>query len=314
METPTSLIEAVRYFSDLAVCNDYMKRIKWPDGTPQCPHCESERLGEITTRALLRCKDCRKQFSYKVGTIFEDSPLGLDKWFVAVWAIANCKNGISSYELARALGVTQKTGWFMLHRIREAMKSRTFTKLSGTVESDETFVGGKAENMHKARREKVIRGRGSVGKIIVQGVLERKGDVRCEVIASTDGPTVQGTIVRHVQPGAKVYTDGHEGYSGLWTRFVHDTVDHATEYVRGVVHTNGIENFWSLLKRSIRGTYIIMSVMHLARYLDEQAFRFNRRHGDDFERFLAALQGTIGRRLTYRRLCQIDDCGFMGKA
>lgn len=168
--------------------------------------------------------------------------------------------------------------------------------------------------MHKARREKVIRGRGAVGKIIVQGVLERAGDVRCEVIPSTDGPTVQGTIVRHVQQGAKVYTDGHEGYSGLWTRFVHDTVDHATEYVRGVVHTNGIENFWSLLKRSIRGTYIVMSVMHLARYLDEQAFRFNRRHGDDFERFLAALQGTIGRRLTYRRLCQIDDCGFMGKA
>lgn len=194
------------------------------------------------------------------------------------------------------------------------MKSRTFKKLGGTVESDETFVGGKAENMHKARRDKVIRGRGAVGKVIVQGVLERDGEVRCEVVPSTDGPTLQGTITRHVQQGATVYTDAHAGYNGLWTRFVHDTVDHAKEYVRGLVHTNGIENFWSLLKRSIKGTYIALSVFHLSAYLDEQAFRFNRRHGDDFERFVAALQGVVGRRLTYRRLCQIDDCGFMGKA
>lgn len=314
IETPETLMEAVRYFADQQVCNEYMRRIKWPGAEPSCPHCGSENIGEVKSRNLIQCRACRKQASYKTGTIFEDSPLGLDKWFVAIWAIANCKNGISSYELARAVGITQKSAWFVLHRIREAMKSRSFTKFGGTIEVDETFIGGEAANMHKDKREKKIRGRGAAGKAIVQGVLERKGDVRCEVVESTEARVFETTVARHVERGATVCTDSHLGYSGLWRSFKHFAVDHgAGEYVRGIVHTNGIENYWSLLKRMIRGTYITLAVFHLAAYLNEQAFRFNHRHGDDFERFLAALQGVVGRRLTYRRLCAIDNAGFMGK-
>jgi transposase-like protein len=166
----------IRYFSDLRTCNAYMLKIKWADGLV-CHHCGSVNVYELSTRPVLKCRDCKKQFSYKVGTIFEDSPLGLDKWFVAVWCIANAKNGISSHELGRALGVTQKTAWFMLHRIREAMRTGTFRKLGGggqPVESDETFIGGEARNMHPHIREKKIRGRGAVGKRIVHGLLEQE--------------------------------------------------------------------------------------------------------------------------------------------
>lgn len=313
ISTPENLIDAVRYFADPQVCNAYMWRIKWPDAKPACPHCGSENIGEVKARNLIQCRDCRKQSSYKVGTIFEDSPLGLDKWFVAIWSIANCKNGISSYELARALGVTQKTAWFMLHRIRAAMESKTFTKFGGTVECDETFIGGEAKNMHKEKREKKIRGRGSVSKAIVQGVLERGGEVRTAVVENTNADSLERTIAINVALGSEVFTDAHGGYANLWRRFAHFAVDHAKEYARGRIHTNGIENYWSLLKRMIRGTYISIAVFHLAAYLNEQAFRFNRRHGDDFERFLAALQGVVGKRLTYRRLCAIDNAGFMGK-
>lgn len=311
-DIPTTLLDAVRYFSDVEVCHRYMTRIKWPNGIITCPDCDSERIGEIKTRHLLRCKDCRKQFSYKVGTIFEDSSLGLDKWFVAVWVIANCKNGISSHELGRALGVTQKTAWFMLHRIREAMKTGTFRKLRGTVEVDETFVGGLAANMHKAKREKRITGRGGIDKAIVQGVLERGGVVSTHVVPNTLGSTLRPNVVNRVEIGATVYTDAHGGYTGLWRRFTHATIDHAKEYVRGAVHTNGIENFWSLLKRAIKGTYTHVAPFHLSRYCEEEVFRYNNRKTDDGERFWRVLCGVVGRRLTYRRLCALGDCGFMG--
>ena len=165
MTEPKTLLEAVRFFSDLNVCHAYMVNLKWPDGKIACPKCGSDKVGNVASRRLLQCKDCRKQFSAKVDTIFEDSPLGLDKWFVAVWCIANAKNGISSMELHRALGVTQKTAWFMLHRIRTAMRAKTFRKLSGEIESDETFIGGKAANMHKSKRERMIQGRGPTGRI-----------------------------------------------------------------------------------------------------------------------------------------------------
>lgn len=311
-ETPKNLMAAVRYFADKKTCNDYMRQIRWPDGQPTCPRCRSTRIGEIKTRSMLRCKDCRKQFSYKVGTIFEDSPLGLDKWFVAIWSIANCKNGISSHELARALGVTQKTAWFMLHRIRAAMQTGEFRKLRGEVESDETFIGGEARNMHKALREARIRGRGSVGKRIVHGLLERGGEVRCKVVPTTEASELQPQIRGNVERGAVLYTDAHKSYDGLSTAYLHQVVDHAKEYVRGRVHTNGLENFWSLFKRSIRGTYVSIAPFHLQRYVDEQVFRFNARKVNDGGRFAAAMRGVVGRRLPYRRLCEIDGCGFMG--
>lgn len=309
---PETLIEAVKFFADLDTCHTYMKRIKWPDGKVVCPHCDGKRIGEIATRKMLRCKDCRKQFSYKVGTIFEDSPLGLDKWFVALWSVANCKNGISSHELGRALGVTQKTAWFMEHRIREAMRTGTFAKLKGEVESDETFIGGKADNMHKDVRERKILGRGAVGKAIVHGLLERKGEVRCTVVRTNEADELQGRVKTHVEPGATVYTDAHSSYEGLITRFIHQTIDHAKCYARGRIHVNGMENFWSLLKRTLRGTYIAVAPFHLTRYLDEQAFRFNKRLNSDLGRFEAVLSQVVGRRLTYRRLAAIGDSGFMG--
>jgi transposase-like protein len=310
--TPSSLIDAVRYFSDLKVCNEYMRGIKWLGGVPVCHHCGSVSVYELSTRPVLKCRDCKKQFSYKVGTIFEDSPLGLDKWFVAVWAIANAKNGISSHELGRALGVTQKSAWFMLHRIREAMRSGTFVKLTGTVEVDETFIGGEAKNMHKAKREKRIKGRGAVGKRVVQGILERGGEVRASVVDGTEKADLQPPVRQHVTKGAMVCTDAHGGYEGLWGSYVHEVIDHATTYVRDNVHTNGIENFWSLFKRTLGGTYVHVAPFHLQRYVDEQVRRFNSRKADDGERFAALMRTVPGRRLTYRQLTQQDGCGFMG--
>lgn len=311
-ETPKSLISAVRYFSDLRVCNDYMRSIKWPDGCMCCHSCGSVSVYELSTRPIIKCRDCKKQFSYKVGTIFEDSPLGLDKWFVAVWAIANCKNGISSHELGRALGVTQKTAWFMLHRVREAMRSGSFRKLTGTVESDETFIGGEARNMHKHKREKRIRGRGAVGKRIVHGLLERGGEVRATVVPSTESAELHPIIHSNVQHGANLFTDAAVSYEALAAHYVHEAVNHAEEYVRGIVHTNGLENFWSLFKRTIKGTCVQIAPFHLQRYVDEQAFRFNVRKTNDQQRFDKVMRTTVGRRITYRRLCEIDGCGFMG--
>ena len=249
-EIPKSLIEAVRYFSDLTICNKYMRVIKWPDGKVVRPKCGGEKVGEIKSRHLFQCKSvgCRKQFGPKVGTIFEDSPLGLDKWFVAVWCIANAKNGISSHELGRALDVTQKTAWFILHRIREAMKTRSFRKLEGEVETDETFIGGKARNMHKAKREAKIKGRGSVGKAIVHGILERGGDVRCSTVGDTEQGTLQPIVHRNVSKGSTVYSDESTSYHGLDAHYAHGVINHTIKYVEGRVHTNGIENFWSLLK------------------------------------------------------------------
>lgn len=310
--TPKSLLAAVLYFADLKVCNDYMRSIKWPDGVLCCHNCGSTSVYELSTRPLLKCRDCKKQFSYKVGTIFEDSPLGLDKWFVAVWAIANAKNGISSHELGRALGVTQKTAWFMLHRVREAMRTGEFRKMSGTVESDETFIGGEAKNMHKHIRDKKIRGRGAVGKRVIHGILERGGEVRAKVVESTEAKVLQGEVRAAVERGSIVCTDAHRGYSGLEDNYIHEVVDHTIEYVRGEVHTNGLENFWSLFKRALKGTYTHCEPFHLQRYVDEEIFRYNDRKDNDAGRFARVMSRVPGRRITYRKLCEIDGCGFMG--
>lgn len=309
---PESLIEAVKYFADPQGTNSYMRRIKWPDGRVACPKCGSENVTEIATRPILQCRACRKQCSFKTGTIFEDSPLGLDKWFVAIWAVANAKNGISSHELGRALGVTQKSAWFMSHRIREAMRTKTFRKLSGTVESDETFIGGEARNMHAHIREKKIRGRGAVGKRIIHGLLERNGEVRANVIDAVEPGEIHPIIVSNVEMGANLYTDEHAAYGGLDRYFVREAINHAEAYVRGLVHTNGIENFWSLFKRCLRGTWVQVAPFHLQRYADEQVFRFNHRKTDDAHRFSDLLGRVAGRRLTWRQLCGVGGAGFMG--
>ncbi len=319
METPKTLLGAARYFADVEVCEAYMREIRWAGGEPVCPACgvTGDRIGSIATRRMLRCKDCRKQFSHKVGTIFEDSPLGLDKWFVAVWAIANCKNGISSHELGRAVGVTQKTAWFMLHRIRKAMEiDGDGAGFDGPTEADTTYVGGVAANMHKARRERVIKGRGAVGKVAVHGILQRTttiapSQVRALALGREDAETLLGEVRRNVKHGREVYTDESRSYSDLWRSHRHAAIDHSVAYARGAIHTNGLENFWSLFKRGIHGTYVAIAPFHVFRYVAEQVFRFNERTRDDAGRFREVLSRVFGRRLTWRVLCGVDGAGFM---
>jgi len=316
VETPKTLREAIIYFSDADVCLDFIKGIRWANGVV-CPRCQCQEVSFISTRRIWKCKGCKKQFSAKVGTIFEDSPIGFEKWLPALWLIASAKNGISSYELHRALGVTQKTAWFMLHRIRLAMHKGSIEKTSGPIEADETFIGGKASNMHKAKRKEKIHGRGAVGKEVVMGILERgerkeaqskakKGGtgskVRVKHIPNTKRKTLHDEIRANVETGAEVFTDAFPAYEGLNPDYVHKAVDHAVCYVIGNVHTNGLENFWCLLKRTLRGTYVSVNEEHLFRYLDEQAFRFNERQGDDIDRFLKVLRGSEGKRLTYEQL------------
>ncbi len=299
---PKSLLEAVRYFSDLDVATQYFASLRWPDG-PVCPRCGLVKDHYYTKpRRLWQCKGCKKQFSVKVGTIFEDSPIGMDKWLPAMWMLISDKNGKSSYELGRDLGVQQKTAWFMLHRIRLAMQTGTFEKLAGEVEADETFIGGKARNMHKSKREQKIQGRGSSGKVAVMGLLERHGEVRTKVVPDTKSRTLQVEVRENVMPGSEIHTDALKSYRGLDPEYIHNVVDHAERYVDGHVHTNGLENFWSLLKRSLKGTYVSVEPFHLFRYLDEQAFRFNERGGEDLDRFKKVLGSVDGRRLTFAAL------------
>lgn len=298
---PTTLIEAVRYFSDLDVATEFVAKLRWPDG-PVCPRCGDSEYSYLSTRRVWKCKGCKKQYTVKLGTIFEDSPLGLDKWLPAVWLIANSKNGISSHELGRALGVTQKSTWFMLHRIRLAMQTGTFNRFSGEVEVDESFIGGRARNMHKHVRQQKIKGTGYVNKTAVLGIMERGGKIRAEVIPDTKRRTLQQRVKETVEPGSSVYTDAFRSYSGLDADYHHRTVDHAECYVDGRVHTNCMENFWSLLKRGLRGTYISVQPYHLFRYLDERVLAFNLRELDDYSRFVNVLQAGIGRRVTWSEL------------
>ncbi|MGE0359955.1 MAG: IS1595 family transposase [Vicinamibacterales bacterium] len=305
---PKTLQQAILFFSVYENCRKAVEAIRWPDGTVVCPNCGSERVTYLEKQRRYKCyeKHARAQFSLKVGTIFEDSAIGLEKWLPALWLLTNCKNGISSYELARALGVTQKTAWFMLSRLRLALQSEDGGKLGGTVEVDETFIGGKARNMHvaKKRRMGITQGTSMAGKIAVMGLLERhpeKGQsrVRLRGLDTRKKRDLQMRVRQHVEAGATVNTDALFSYQGLNESYVHNVIDHAEKYVDGTVHTNGMENFWSLLKRSLKGTYVSVEPFHLFRYLDEQAFRFNQRAGTDASRFAAALKGILNKRLTY---------------
>jgi transposase-like protein len=306
---PQTLQEAVIYFSIPENCLNYLvgRRPEWANGVV-CPVCGSTSVGFLKNQLRWQCsvRHPRRQFSVKVGTIFEDSPLGLDKWLPAMWLILNCKNGISSCEIARALGVTQKTAWFMLHRIRLAQQGKDGGKLGGEVEADETFIGGRARNMHAAQRAAKITGTGGKDKTAVMGILERgkKGKssrVRTSIVPNRKKSALQAEVRQHVEAGSALYTDALKSYEGL-DEFEHQVVDHAVEYVNGQVHTNGMENFWSLLKRGLRGTYVSVEPFHLFRYLDEQAFRFNNRDMTDGERFDLGVCEIVGKRLTYAEL------------
>lgn len=307
MDKPKTLQEAIRYFKDEQTCIDAIAELRWPNGVV-CPKCGHNEQYYLATQRRWKCKQCKKQFSVKVGTIFEDSAIPLDKWLIALWMLVNCKNGISSYEVGRALGITQKSAWFVLHRLRLALQTKSLVKLGGPgseVEVDETFIGGKARNMHpKVHQRRIVQG-GPHDKTIVMGLLERGGEVRTMVLANRRKPLIQKQVRENVGAMSTLLTDRLQSYEGLIRDYAHYMIDHAERYVDGKVHTNGLENFWSLLKRGLKGTYVAVEPFHLFRYLDEQVFRFNNRKDatgqkvKDGERFEIALSRIAGKRLTF---------------
>jgi transposase-like protein len=305
METPKTLLEAVTYFSDRENCRKFMIALRWQDGIVRCPACGSDRVTFLAKANVYKCKTVhpKQKFSLKTGTVFEDSPIGLEKWLPASWMLSNCKNGISSYELHRALGVTQKTAWFMLHRIRIAMTDRA-GKVGGSgspVECDETFIGGNVQKMHKSQRVKANAKGGN--KTIVLGMLERGGRVKAQVIKSRSKAHMDEAMTANVEAGSNLMTDEFPTYKFLETPYNREVINHAMEYVSGHVHTQGIENFWSLLKRGLRGTYISVEPFHLDAYVSEQVFRYNnRKDSDDSTRFASCLMGIQGKRLTYEQI------------
>ena len=302
MNLPTTLQQAIQYFAHPQHCQDLLLSMRWPQG-PVCPRCQSGEYGYLKSRSLWQCKGCRKQYSAKVGTIFEDSPIGLDKWFSALWMITSAKNGVSSYEIHRSLGITQKTAWFMMHRIRLALQQGSIDrKLMGEVEVDETYIGGKARNMHKSKQAKALKADGYFRKAVVMGMLERDGEVRTKVLNVASAKVLAREIRANVEPGSTLYTDQLASYARVGQEYAHQVINHTQEYVRGNVHTNSIENFWSLLKRGIKGTYVSVEPFHLFRYLDEQSFRFNTRKDNDQGRFMSALSSIQGKRVEYKDL------------
>jgi len=302
-----TLKEAIEYFSNPPNCREYIVARRWPNGV-ECPRCGSKNVTFLEKYNRWQCsaRHDGRQFTAKTGTIFEDSPLSLDKWLMAMWQVVNCKNGVSSHEVHRAIGISQKSAWFMDHRIRHALTLGTINKLSGQIEADETYIGGKARNMHSSKRAAKITGTGGKDKTAVMGILERGSKVtgnrvRTKVVNNTKKKALQSEIRQHVLVGSALFTDALRSYNGL-DEFQHEVVDHAVEYVRGEVHTNGLENLWSLLKRGINGTYVSVEPFHLFRYLDEQVFRYNNRKMNDGERFDLAVRAAIGKRLTWDQL------------
>jgi transposase-like protein len=310
MDKPKTLQQAIRYYSDEQTCIDTVARLRWPNG-PECPACSHKEHYYLAKQKRWKCKECYKQFTVKLGTIFEDSPIKLDKWLTALWMLVNCKNGVSSYEVAKAVGITQKSAWFVLHRLRFALQTGSITKLGGDgtpVQVDETFIGGKARFMHKAKRQRLSRDggmQGGHGKAVVVGLLERGGKVKTAVLPHRRDNMPEKIVRDMVQPGAEIHTDEFSGYYNLRDGYVHKVVNHLEGYVKENVHTNGIENFWSLLKRGLGGTYIAVEPFHLFRYVDEQAFRYNHRKDadgnklNDSQRFELALSQIAGKRLTF---------------
>jgi transposase-like protein len=305
---PTSLQEAILYFADPTNCRDYLVKRRWPDGVVKCPTCGCDQVKFLANQNRWWCPNehSQRQFSLKTGTIYEESPLGLDKWLTATWLITNCKNGVSSCEIARALNITQKTAWFLDHRIRLSFGLASPDKFTGHCEADETFIGQKSRNMHRDVRARKITGTGGKDKTAVMGILERGKDgkpsqMRTTVIPNRKKKALQAEVRKHVEAGSALYTDALQSYTGL-TEFQHGVVDHAVKYVDGKIHTNGCENFWSLTKRMLNGTYVSVEPFHLFRYLDEQSYRFNNRKMTDAERFDLAVRGIVGKRIMYDQL------------
>ncbi|HTV73627.1 MAG TPA: IS1595 family transposase [Candidatus Acidoferrales bacterium] len=303
---PETLLQAVRQFADPEVAHAFFVQYRWPNGIA-CPRmgCGSAEVTYLAKYRRWNCRECKRQFTAKVGTIFEDSPIGLDKWLPAFWLLASNRNGISSHELGRGLGVTQKTAWFMLHRIREALGDDSADPFTGTVEADETYMGGKWENKPKHKRAfRYVPKAARDAKTPVFGIVQRGGRVRAWKVDNVTAKTLLPKLRASIDPDATLYTDSATMYTHINEYFMaHSSVNHSIEeYVRGNVHTNTIECFWAVLKRTIGGTYTHVSPKHLDRYLAEQVFRFDERENEDGWRFVKATKRADGKRLTYKKL------------
>lgn len=299
-----NLIEATQYFSDKQRCIDYLTKIRW-NGNATCTHCKHDKIYELKgATKRYKCASCRKQFSATKGSIFENSPVSLQKWFVAIYLMTSHKKGISSLQLSKDISVTQKTAWFMLQRIRFALETHTFSApvMTNTVECDETYIGGKNKNRHASKKVANAQGRSTKDKTPVFGLVERNGRVVAMKVKSTTKEEIHPIISNHIVEGAKVMTDEWTAYKGLDARFNHAIVKHGEGiYVVGDCHTNTIEGFWSLLKRGIVGIYHQVSVKHLDKYVDEFEFRYNNRTLTEYEKFESMLS-LSGKRLTYGSL------------
>lgn len=304
-------ITALR-FTDEDKAREHLEALRWPEG-PFCPHCGSFNAARLEGKkhraGLVQCNDCREQYTVTVGTVFERSKIPLNKWLLCNHLLCASKKGVSAKQIERMLGVTYKTAWFMCHRIREAMKPTNPEPMGGMgkiIEADETFVGGKEKNKHASKRAGL--GRGAIGKAAVVSLVERGGNVRSFHVANITGPTLRAVLVQHASRDSVLITDDHSGYKPVGAEYrLHAAVAHSRgEYVRdGIIHSNTAENFFSIFKRGVIGTYHHLSQAHLARYTAEFDFRYNTRKDTDFERADIALKGIEGKRLTYRRTGQI---------
>ena len=309
MEIPklSTIIQISDFFQDEKKCLKYLAFKRWNNEKPTCPHCGVIGAYKFSDEKRYKCSTCRQQFTVTVGTIFEGSKIPLRKWFIAIFMVINHKKGISSHQLARDLTVTQKTAWFMLHRIRYALKQGSY-ELKGIIEADETFVGGKNKNRHWDKKIKGTQGRSHSDKTPVLGMIERGGEVRAFVIKNTRAEHLKPVIQNNVERGSTLMTDEWRAYRELGKQYNHIWIDHSKgQYAVGDFTTNRIENFWSHLKRGIIGVYHYTSPKHLQYYVNESTFRFNTRSLTNAER----LDNTIGRcdgmRLTYKSLISNDE-------
>ena len=303
----TNLIELITYFKDEQMCREYLEQIRW-DGNITCPYddCKYDKVFKYSNGKVYCCAKCERQFSIRVGTIFENSKISLQKWFAAIYLITSHKKGVSSLQLHKDIGVTQKTAWFMLHRIRHSLGFHTSTeKLNGICEADETYVGGQEKNKHKDKKTKGTQGRSVKTKIAIAGIVERGGELRAKKVDNTSGLILKPFILDNLDDGSRLNTDEWLGYKGLSKIFDHQIVKHnMKQYVVGDVYTNTMESFWALLKRGITGIYHSMSSKHIQSYIDEFVFRYNTRGYNESYRFDVMLNNINGR-LTYKELIKI---------